>query len=194
MLTEVPTRHLTAAETAKALKRELQTRFPTATFSVKSETYSGGASISVRWLDGPAWDDVESLAQQYAGAGFDGSIDLQYSKRHWLLPDGSIRFADTEGSEGSMGQHGARKTKHPEGAILVRLGADFVSCNRDYSPAFLCRMAQRVAKEFGCVAPEVAVSTYDGTGYIKDRDTRHVWGTYSAGDLAYQLATKTAEE
>lgn len=71
------TDYLSCADTAKLLRAALKEAFPGVKFSVKSSTYSGGASIRVHWVDGPRTARVEPIAQRFAGASFDGMIDLK---------------------------------------------------------------------------------------------------------------------
>lgn len=123
---------LTTAEAAKLLRERLKRDFPGVKFSVRSESYSGGSSIRVRWSGGPDWRAVQAVADQYQFAGFDGMIDMQYFTDRWLLPDGTLLFASTRGTEGSGGSVPARECKAPRpDAIRVRGGASFVSCCRD---------------------------------------------------------------
>lgn len=127
-----PLRWLSAAETAKLLRTALRAAFPATTFSIRSETYAGGASINVRWTDGPARDAVEAITCQYRGSDFDGSIDMASGRDHWLLPDGTVTLESAQGTEGSMGyipraQHEAPCT----GAQRVHFGSDHVFCERE---------------------------------------------------------------
>lgn len=124
---------LTCAETAKIVRQRLREHFPGIKFSVRSDTYSGGASIRVSWTDGPASSDVERVVKVLEGSGFDGMIDLKYSMDHYLLPNGTIIFGGTTGTEGSMGSHPAIREPLPPGARRVRLGADFIFCSRSIS-------------------------------------------------------------
>ena len=66
------TGYLSCAETAKLIRRDLREAFPGVKFSVRSDTYSGGASIDIRWTDGPRTAKVEPITERYQGAGFDG--------------------------------------------------------------------------------------------------------------------------
>ncbi len=100
LVTAGETGHLSCAETAKLIRHDLREAFPGIKFSVRSDTYSGGASIDIRWTDGPRKARVEPITERYQGAGFDGMIDLKYHNYHWLLPDGTVRFAHTTGTQG----------------------------------------------------------------------------------------------
>jgi hypothetical protein len=98
-----PTRRFSCAETAKMIRQALKEAFPEIKFSVRSSVYSGGASIDVRWADGPASTQVEPIANAFSGAGFDGMQDLKTYKR---------------------------KTMNDE---PVSFGADFVFCSHEIS-------------------------------------------------------------
>lgn len=102
-------KYLSCAETAKLIRAALKESFPGVKFSVKSNVYSGGASIDVRYQDGPAGKIVESVAEQFQGGYFDGMIDYKGSCYHAL--DGEP----------------------------VRFGADFVFVNRESSDAQIAR-------------------------------------------------------
>src|SRR5688572_13905549 len=74
MMTEKRTevRYLSCAETAKLVRVALKAAFPGVRFSVRSDNYAGGASMRVRWFDGPAAPQVEAVAKDYQGGDFDG--------------------------------------------------------------------------------------------------------------------------
>jgi hypothetical protein len=122
---------LTAADTAKLVRQALKRAFPNVKFSVRSDTYAGGASVRVRWTDGPTTSQVDEVAGAYAGADFDGMIDLKVSVQRWLHPDGTVTLAHREGTTGSF----VELLGDPIGpsARLVRFGADFVQTSRDIS-------------------------------------------------------------
>jgi hypothetical protein len=52
-------------DAAKVLRVELGELFPDVPFSVRIEQYSGGESITVRWVDGPSTESVEALLPKY---------------------------------------------------------------------------------------------------------------------------------
>lgn len=83
--------YLSCAQTAKLVRQALKEAFPGVKFSVQSSTYSGGASITVRWVDGPAAKVVELITKRFEGAYFDGMID--YKGSNYSLLDGKpVRF------------------------------------------------------------------------------------------------------
>lgn len=135
-------RYLPCAATAKLVRAALKQHFPGVRFGVRSHTYAGGASINVEWTDGPTVKAVEGVAKQYEGSNFDGMIDLKHHRQHWLLPNGRVVVQSDPGTEGSRGAHPAVKGPGTEfaeitGAVLVSLGADYVFCHREVSPAAL---------------------------------------------------------
>ena len=97
------TRYLTCAETAKLIRAELRRCYPGVKFSVRSSTYAGGASIRVEWTDGPTDEAVTGTARVFAGARFDGMVDLKSYVSTGLCPDHgaiTLQFPDTFGSLG----------------------------------------------------------------------------------------------
>ena len=66
-------------DVAKLVRKELKTNFPSNKFSVKSERYAGGSSITVYWKNGPSYTSVDKIVGSYHGATFDGMNDIQLS-------------------------------------------------------------------------------------------------------------------
>jgi hypothetical protein len=97
--------YISCVDTAKMIRKALKEAFPEIKFSVVSSQYSGGASIDVRWIDGPNTSQVKAVAGKYSGAYFDGMQDYKGYTRSMI--DG----------------------------IEVSFGANFVFCNREYSDA-----------------------------------------------------------
>ena len=109
------THYMTCTETAKLIRKALKEAFPSFKFSVRSHTYSGGASINVGWSDGPTTQEVERVARVFAGATFDGMTDYKGGVVHQL--DGRT----------------------------VHFGADFVFCNRDVTDKMLAGVREGFA-------------------------------------------------
>lgn len=63
------------ARAAANMREQLRLAFPGIKFSVKSECYSGGDSVKVRWALGPTTDEVNALVSQYREGTFDGMDD-----------------------------------------------------------------------------------------------------------------------
>jgi len=142
-------KYLSTADTAKLLRVALKKAFPGKKFSVRSEVYSGGSSINVSWTHGLPEKEVEAIAKQYEGAGFDGMVDYKYYKSSWLLPNGEVFFAGQEGSSDTGGMHQRvdieDKPPHKD-AVLVHMGADFVFCKREVSDELQIQVAKDLAK------------------------------------------------
>ena len=147
--TQEQTKYFSCAETAKYVRVALKKAFPNQKFSVRSHVYSGGASIDVSWDNGVSTDKVNEVIKQFEGAGFDGMIDLKYYKDHWLLPNGEVVLARSEGTQGSNGYYPAVNTNkpHPE-AIKVSWGADYVFAHREISKDILEKVAKTLAKNY----------------------------------------------
>lgn len=109
-------KYLSVADTAKLVRQALKAAFPGVKFSVRSDSYSGGASIRVRWTDGPTVKVVEAVTNRYRGADFDGMQDLKTYREDTLiaLSDGSVE--------------------------AVHFGADFIFGERDLSEGYLAEL------------------------------------------------------
>ncbi|WP_396329407.1 LPD29 domain-containing protein [Burkholderia anthina] len=116
------TLYLSCAETAKLVRAALKEAFPGVKFSVRSSTYSMGASISVRWLDGPNTKQVDSVVRGFSGSYFDGSIDYKGSVHHM--------------------------TTTSEGFQSVSMGADSVSTSREFTDEAVTRACEAVYRRF----------------------------------------------
>ncbi len=124
-MTNEHTTSLSCAETAKLLRAALKEVFPITKFSVRSDTYAGGASIDVRWVDGPTSKDEQRICKQFDGADFDVMQDLKTYKTH--LVNGKP----------------------------IQYGADFVFAKRILSAAFLTEIAQDYCNQFGYEIPRI---------------------------------------
>lgn len=127
-----------AADVSKLIRHRFKVAFPGVKCAVRTSKYSGGASIRVEWTDGPTAAQVREITAAYAGGGFDGMIDMAYSVDSFLMPDGSAFFAQTSGTEGSMGTVPSAKAFKPAPeAIRVRFLSTFVFDERRHSVEFL---------------------------------------------------------
>jgi hypothetical protein len=181
--------YLSCAETAKLVRAALKKNFPGVKFSVRSDVYSGGASIDVGWVLGPTTKEVNHIAGQYSSASFDGMIDMEVHYDHWLLPDGSAQVRSTPGTEGSMGTIPAiDPTPMPEGAKRVSFGAHYVTCQRRIAEKWEGETAfrEQVAKDM-CALQHVQ---WDGPNL-----TTHLFGsgdTEQVDQHAWRLINETS--
>ena len=125
-------RNISCADTAKLVRAALKAAFPTVKFSVRSKTYSGGASIDIGWTDGPTEHDVMAVAKRFQGATFDGMQDL---KTH--------HTSELNGEQ-------------------VWFGADYIFGNRSYTLDFLRRRAASVARKYGVEVPTLKLNKWGG--------------------------------
>lgn len=126
-------KYLSCAETAKLVRAALKESFPGIKFSVTSSVYSGGASINVKYKDGPTYDEVKAVVGNFEGAYFDGSIDYQ-----------GFVYNSLDGEE-------------------VSFGANFIFVNRYYSVEVLESFAKVVCAKYGIApAYDVLDSQYSG--------------------------------
>lgn len=116
------TTYLSCAETAKVVRASLKESFPGVKFSVKSSTYAGGASITVRWTDGPTTKQVDAVIGHLESSYFDGMIDYKGSVHHM--------------------------TTTADGFQKVSMGADFIHTSREYSDAAIERAIGAVYRRF----------------------------------------------
>jgi len=111
---------LSCADTARLLRQALRRTFSGGKFTLRSETYTGGASIVFSCNDAPTEKAIKTLVDEFAGADFDPSQDLKTYRAPELVPDP---------------EHGARE---------VHYGADFVFCDRHTSDELASKLLDRV--------------------------------------------------
>jgi hypothetical protein len=158
------TKYISSTETAKLIRAQLKKKFPNTKFSVRTDKYAGGSSIRVEYVDGPPCKIVEAVTKPFAGAGFDGMIDMQYSAEAFLLPDGSAAFAQTSGTEGSGGSVPKGKAFMPvAGAERVHFCANYVFVTRRCSERLVRSAVAAFARKWGeaeAAKLEVYVSSF----------------------------------
>ena len=82
----------TAAKAATNIRTALKAKFPMTKFSVHSENFAGGNSVSVHWNLGPTSEAVDSIADRFQDGDFDGMTD-SYNYRdesHVISPSGTV--------------------------------------------------------------------------------------------------------
>jgi hypothetical protein len=143
--------YIGAADTAKLVRKQLKKHFPDTKFSVRTSHYSMGASIRVRWTDGPTTSQVDPIVGQFAGARFDGMIDLKYHAEHWLLPDGTARVRREYGHSYTEAEahNEDEDDRLPEGSKRVHFSADYIFTERDLSERFRGVLESRLRERWG---------------------------------------------
>lgn len=193
------TRLLSVVETAKLVRAALKKNFPGVKFKVRSDSYAGGASIRVRWFNGPTTKEVEAVVGAYKGGGFDGMIDMKYYVTSYLLPDGSAVFGRSSGTEGSMGSVPGYEYEKPEGAEEVSFGADFIFCEREFTVEPVRKAVEELAeywKTFDPASVEIVEPSEFSGAYLKDGwninvDKDHAWSNHYS--LQAQVNMKLSE-
>ena len=110
--------YISLKDTNSLIRKALKESFPSVKFSIRGKSYSGGASTTIRWTDGPNAKQVESLISAFEGSYFDGMIDYKGSR--YALLDGEA----------------------------VHFGADFLFCERDSSVEQEIRTISRIANKY----------------------------------------------
>ena len=113
---------------AKNLRTELKRAFPSVAFSVRTSRYSGGDSIRISWTDGPTREQVECIANKYAGGHFDGMTDsYEYKRSPWTEVFGDARyvFCDRDYSDKMLESVISRVCNHLGGMESVPTAADY---------------------------------------------------------------------
>lgn len=93
-----------AAHNIRVLLKE---QFPKVKFSVKSDRYSGGDSIDIRWTEGPNTKAVEKIADQFEAGSFNGQEDIyEYSRSVFrdLFGDAKYIHVNRDHSDAAIAQ------------------------------------------------------------------------------------------
>jgi hypothetical protein len=157
--------YMDVTDAAKIARELLKKAFPKTKFRVRSSKYAGGSSLNISYTDGPIAKMVSDIVAPLEGKGFDGMVDYAYYKDTWILPDGSIERAGTDGSDCTGGYHEAAawEPSNPE-AVKVSFGC-YVFVERGYTEAALERTLQSYAAKWG---DELAEAIEAGTVFVKD--------------------------
>lgn len=143
-------RTIDAAEAAKMIRAELKRVFKRSGrfFSVRTDKYAGGASIDIRWIDGPTSDEVNKLVRGFSGKRFEGMTDCSYYADSWYCAKHGAQVALTEGCDvaSNNGVHASRCCAEAE---LVHFSSNYVFTRRKLSPEFSAELAAQVRKDSG---------------------------------------------
>lgn len=130
------------------VREALKRAFPGVKFSVRNPYYS---SINVRWANGPTRKEVVSVIGCFETKGFDGMIDLAYSKGFWLYSDGTASHAICEGTEGSCGtvSESIGSSLKPDGVLVTNTASCFVFEDRKYTKEFAEPVIDGLRQKYG---------------------------------------------
>lgn len=113
--------YVSGADTNKFIRADLKKFWPDVQFSVVLNSYSGGASSRIQWVDGPTEKEVKELvADRYEGSTFDGQQDL------------------------ASPQYGT----HPETGERCHFATDYIFEERHYSAAFMDKIVAQVLADY----------------------------------------------
>ena len=89
-----------SAQTAAAIRTELKNAFPGIKFRVTSETYTGGSSVRIEYVDGVKRERVERVVCKYEQGRFDGMTDsYDYTNSRSDIPQVKYIFVERECSD-----------------------------------------------------------------------------------------------
>lgn len=130
-------KYISCVDTAKLIRAVLKESFAGVKFSVTSSQYAGGASINIKYVNGPTQKQVESVISVFEGSYFDGMQDYK-----------GQNYANLNGEE-------------------VKFGADFVFVNRKLTSDFLTGASVDVFNKYGLDNEvTIYVSNYDQSASI----------------------------
>lgn len=168
---------ISSKQTAALIRDRLKREFPGTKFSV---TKDGHDCVRINWEDGPTQSRIEKITDTYSFGGFDGMIDMAYSSENWMMPDGSLVHAGTDGTRGSRGSVPGSYSDCPEpGAFLVKWGPKYVFCQREISDE-RWRVILRGASEYYGF-------TYDPDGEVTGKKR---WDQLHLGEYVTTLAMR----
>jgi len=155
------TEYVSSTAAAKMMRATLKKAFPGVKFSVRKD----GSSINVSWIDGPTDKMVSAVTAAFEGEGFDGMIDMRYSKVSYLLKDGTVLVGRSSGTTGSMGVREGYTNELPEGAQEIRFLSSFVFTKRQISDRLMDSALLSYRAKWGNEAADrVKVRKDDGYG------------------------------
>jgi len=145
-MTNQETTRLTAAETAKLLKKQLRTAFKGTKFSVTGSRGTGYGYYSVSWTGGPSSDAVREITRPFEGSSYNGMEDIEEYNKTFL-------GFDAEGRPLESGMRGialSRETTEEEiAAAMAELARE--GFTRETYPGSLDSAARSMARGTECL-------------------------------------------
>lgn len=155
-----------STEVAKIVRKIVKENWPTVKFSVRTHKYAGGASIDVRWLDGPTAEQM------------DREIKHLQAVSHIDITDYAHHTTSTHEGE----------TFHS--------GAHYIFAERKVSKELMEWAARKMATRLGLPVLNILESDYDQQGYVDPEDPNvhlhtdepEVWYPSVVRSLAYRTS------
>ena len=157
------TQYLSCAETAKLVRAALKESFPGIRFSVRSSTYSMGASINISYTNGPTYDAVKNVVAMFEGAYFDGMTDYK-----------GYNYSSLDGVETSF-------------------GANYIFVNREFTLEVMQAAVQQACEYYGLQVPAVKDNSRGAfiADFIDYNDQRRIMDRVSAINLCQAQPSPT---
>ena len=77
----------------KNIRAELKLCFPGVKFSIKSDSFAGGDSIDVHWVDGPIYTQVVDIISKYQYGSFNSMEDMyEYTNGNFCSVFGGAKY------------------------------------------------------------------------------------------------------
>lgn len=173
----VTCRSYTTTGTAQLIREALKAAFPGVKFSVTSESFANGSSVSIAYTDGPSRKQVAQVYAAFKSGHYNSSEDIYEYHREPTAIDASGKL------------------------FRVSYGAKYISESRSYSPAygfFLnsldLREAPSLAQQFAAFYQWHSGQRYNmQTNFGQNAGTHSVSSNSSHGDLERFAAALTVQ-
>ena len=155
--------YLSCSETAKLVRAALKESFPGIKFSVRSSVYSGGASITIGYVNGPTYESVKNVVAMFEGAYFDGMTDYK-----------GYNYSSLDGVETSF-------------------GANYIFVNREFTLEVMQAAVQQACEYYGLQVPAVKDNSRGAfiADFIDYNDQRRIMDRVSAINLCQAQPSPT---
>jgi hypothetical protein len=75
------------------LRKELKHRYPNTKFKVTTDSYTGGSSLRVKYLDGARLEDIQAIVSKYVYGHFNGMDDMYEYDKDSTDKYGEVKYA-----------------------------------------------------------------------------------------------------
>ena len=143
-------RDLQPKEVAALMRKLLKHHYPRQKFNVRTKTYTGGASVWVRYQGGPNQREVERLVNTLQFARFDSMTDYGYAAKLWVnMATGEAVTAYEEQTHSNP--HGPTNRRCPGlDYELCTAGQVYVNVNRERAQGETCAVCGEEVGRWDC--------------------------------------------
>lgn len=129
----------THSAAAKQIKAELKAAFPSVKFSVKSDIFSGGDAVRIRYEDGPTTKQVDEIVGKFQEGSFNSYEDLyEYDNRNEDLPQ--VKYVQV-----------ARDKSEAKKAEVMEMIGITVETENEWLADFRCYGSELVWRKFSTI-------------------------------------------